>query len=339
MMRSLELREILIACCNTLRGFPLCHLKPVDFPLAQGHPTQLAIMRTILVTAFCIANFCLTASLRADDALFSEVAMESVYEKNTPLDSAVASQSDGATLERITGPTALGLALKAAEFSPKQTGERVTTQVEYATWKFPVSLEVKLEQDRVSCELSLAQIKDISKVDQESLLKLLSQNDGDSSAFFAYNPQTKVVQLRSSFDNRGLTSKKLKTELTRLAKFADEHSALWSSLGQSAKADAKSASIKPLSLIGNWAGTLKTGQAIAIQINQAGTFRLVTVQSGKSSVSQGTYKLEGNQLTLSGNDKVTLNCTATQSTANAFQLSIGAGSGAAKLVVDLTKAK
>lgn len=265
--------------------------------------------------------------------------MESVYEKNAPLDSAVASQSDGATLERITGPTALVLALKSAEFSPKQTGERVTTQVEYATWKFPVTLEVKLEQDRVTCELSLAQIKDISKVDQESLLKLLSQNDGVSSAFFAYHAQTKVVQLRSSFDNRALTSKKLKAELTRLARFADDHSALWSALGESAKADSKSASSKPLSLVGNWAGTLKTGQAIALQLNQVGTFRLVTVQSGKSSVSQGTYKLDGNKLTLLGNDKVTLNCTATQSTANAFQLSIGDGKSTAKLVVDLTKAK
>ena len=296
-------------------------------------------MRTILVSALCIANFCLTGCLRADDALFSEVAMESVYEKNTPLDSAVAKQSDGATLERITGPTALVLALKAAEFSPKQTGERVTTQIEYATWKFPVTLEVKLEQDRVTCELSLAQIKDISKVDQESLLKLLSQNDGVSSAFFAYHAQTKVVQLRSSFDNRALTSKKLKAELTRLARFADEQSALWSALGESAKADAKSASTKAISLVGSWGGTLKTGQAIALQLNQAGIFRLVTVQSGKSSVSQGTYKLDGNKLTLSGNDKVTLNCTATQSTANAFQLSIGDGKGTAKLVVDLTKAK
>ncbi len=93
-------------------------------------------MRTIIVSAFCIAHLCLTVSLRAEDALFSEVAMESVYEKNTPLESAVASQSDGATLERITGPTALMLALKAAELSPKQTGERVTTQIEYATGSF-----------------------------------------------------------------------------------------------------------------------------------------------------------------------------------------------------------
>ncbi len=300
-------------------------------------------MRTIIVSAFCIAHLCLTVSLRAEDALFSEVAMEAVYEKNTPLDSAVASQSDGATLERITGPTALMLALKAAEFSPKQTGERVTTQVEYATWKFPVTLEVKLEQDRVTCELSLAQIKDISKVNQESLLKLLGQNDGVSAAFFAYNAPTKVVQLRSSFDNRGLTSKKLKSELTRLARFADEHSALWSGLGESTKTDAKNdtkaAASKPLSLVGSWAGTLKTGQAIAIQLNQAGTFRLVTVQSGKSSVSQGNYTLAGNKLTLVGNDKITLNCTATQSSADAFQLSIGDAKGAAKLVVDLSKAK
>ncbi len=231
------------------------------------------------------------------------------------------------------------LALKAAEFSPKQSGERVTTQVEYATWKFPVALEVKLEQDRVTCELSLAQIKDISKVDQESLLKLLGQNDGVSSAFFAYNAQNKVVQLRSSFDNRGLTSKKLKAELNRLARFADEHSALWSSLGESGKTDAKTTASKSLSLVGNWAGKLKTGQAIAIQLNQAGTFRLVTVQSGKSSVSQGNFKLDGNKLTLVGNDKITLNCTATQSSADAFQLSIGDAKGNAKLVVDLSKAK
>ncbi len=302
-------------------------------------------MRTLFVTAYCFATFCLTAALQGDDALFSEVAMEAVYEQNTPLQSAVASQTDvasqadGATLERITGPTALMLALKAAEFSPTQTGDRVSTRVEYATWRFPVTLQVLLEQDRVNCELSLAQIKDVSKVDQEALLKLLGKNDGVSDAYFAYHAPTKVIQLRSTFDNRGLTSKRLKSELVRLARFADEQSGLWSKLGEASKTGSQAASSKPLTLIGNWAGKLSSGEAIAIQLNQGGTFRLVTVQAGKSSVSQGNYKLIDNRLTLTGNDKVTLQCGVSQSTADAFQLSIHDAQGKAKLTVQLAKAK
>lgn len=285
--------------------------------------------------------------------------MESVFEKNSPLTpTSVASLGDGEKLERITGASSLMLALKFAGYSPKQVDHRVTFQVESAGWKLPVAMEVQLEQDQIVCDLSLIDIPDTTTIDSDGLLKLLEKNDAVLGYFFAYDAKLKVIQLRASFSNRGLTARQMKINLVQIAAFAERHSDLWSKLkskpaakavdskaktsGTSVTNPATTAPQSPIplsSLVGLWGATIKSGETIAIQISTDKSFKLATVKAGKSSISKGKATLEGNKLTLVGDDKVTLNCTLAQVTSTKFQLAIRDDKGIAKLTVDFTKSK
>lgn len=315
-------------------------------------------MRTFTTLTFLAASFFQFTLVRGEDSLFSEVAMESVFEKNTPLTANVASLSDGEKLERITGPSSLMLALKFAGFAPKQTENRVAVQVEHAGWKLPVSMEVELELDRIVCEMSLVELPDASTIDSNALLKLLEKNDAIGGYFFAYDAKTKLIQLRSSFSNRSITAKQLKSNLIQIAVFADKHSDLWTKLKTAVAAKTASTaktttvtSSKPVasvpavvpvqlsSLVGIWGATAKTGESIAIQIGTDSSFKLATVKAGKSSISKGKATLNGNKLTLTGDDKITLNCSVSQVTTTKFQLSINDNNGTAKVTMDFVKAK
>ncbi len=150
--------------------------------------------------------------------------------------------------------------------------------------------------------MSLIDIKDGASVDSNSLLKLLEQNDAVAGYFFAYDAQSNLIQLRSSFSNRGITAKQLKSTLVQIASFAEKHSELWSKLkakpaakpAETAKTTTNSTkpavsgttvpAISPSSLVGMWGGSLKTGESIAIQISSDNSFKLATVKSGKSSI-------------------------------------------------------
>ena len=309
-------------------------------------------MRYLFTFAVLAASLCEVTFLRAEDSLFSEIAMESVFEKTATPTTSVASISDGATLDRITGVSSLMLALKAAGFESKQVDHRATIQIDHAGWKLPVTLEVDIEQDRILCEMSLIEIKDITTVDSKTLLGLLASGDAAGGAFFAYDAKTKLIELRSSFQNRAITARQLKADLVHLASIAEKHADVWSSLKAkpAVKTDTKtvptttgSAATKPVtpsfSLVGTWGATLTSGESFAIQFAADSTFKLVTVKSGKSSVSKGNATRSGNSLSLVGDDKVTLNCSVTQTTAVQFQLAINDVKGVAKVKLDFKKAK
>jgi hypothetical protein len=317
-------------------------------------------MRNFIPSIVLAAGLCPMALLHAEDGLFSEVAMESVFEKNASITTtSVASLSDGEKLERITGTSSLMLALKFVGFTPKEVGDRVTFHVDHASWKLPVSMAVELEQDQIVCDMSLIEIAEAGTVDSDGLLKLLEKNDVVGGYFFAYDTKTKLLQLRSSFSNRGLSAKQLKANILRIATFADKHSELWSNLKSkpTAKAVDPKTPAKPTttltkpsattpgstvqlsSLVGLWGATIKSGETIAIQMSADGAFKLATVKSGKSSLSKGKATLAGNKLTLVGDDKVTLNCSVSQVTATQFQLAINDDKGTTKLTVQFQKSK
>ena len=308
-------------------------------------------MRYLFAFAILAASFSETSCLQAEDSLFSEVAMESVFEKNATLSADVASIGDGETLDRVTGVSSLMLALKAAGFTAKQDNNRATIQVDHAGWKLPVTLEVQVEQDRIVCEMALVEIKDVTTVTTDALLGLLSSGDVTSGAFFAYDSKTKLVQVRTSIQNRAITARQLKADLLRLASLAEKHADVWSKLNAKPAAKTASAgsgtagssvpatSTTTFSIVGRWAAALSSGESFAIEFGSDSTFKLVTIKSGKSSVSKGKTTRVGNQLTLVGDDKVTLNCSVSQSAADKFQLAINDTKGVAKVKLNFTKAK
>jgi hypothetical protein len=287
-----------------------------------------------------IVSFLDVAAAPAEEGLFSEVAMESVFEKPAPVTKRVASQSNAAKLERITGVSSLILALKAAGMDPQEQSGRATFELDHDGWSFPVSIGVQIEQDRIDCELSLIKISDNTTVKTQTLLSLLASG-GTRGASFAYDREEKLILLRASLSNRSITASQLKADLVHLATVAGQHSDVWLSLKAETKNDSPTTNSpqQKLSLIGRWSAALKSGEVFAIQIASDSKFQLVHLKSGKSTISKGKATRSGAQLKLVGDNNVTLNCTVTQTTSDAFQLAVKDAKGNVAVTLNFKKAK
>lgn len=303
------------------------------------------------LTVFLLSICSVTTSALADD-LFSEVAMESVFEKKVTPVAVEATQGTAESLERVTGASSLLQAMKFAGYSPKEQSGRVSVQVSHAGWNFPTDLQVQIESDRITVEMALVSLTDASAIQSKELLKLLEQNDPVSGYLFAFEPARKLLILRSAIENRALSPKKIQNHLNQMAAFGEKHSSIWTQLKPKSTNDS---GVKPasattgstagataipsnqLSLLGTWGAALNDKDSIAIQIKADMTFKLVTVQSDKHKISTGKYSRQGNRLVLTGDDGVTLQCTVTQTLANSFQLFVQDDQGNAKLKVDFQK--
>jgi hypothetical protein len=287
-----------------------------------------------------IVSFLDVSAAPAEEGLFSEVAMESVFEKPAPVTKRVASQSNAAKLERITGVSSLILALKAAGLDPQEQSGRATFELDHDGWSFPVSIGVQIEQDRIDCELSLIKISDNTTVKTQTLLSLLASG-GTRGASFAYDREEKLILLRASLSNRSITASQLKADLVHLATVAGQHSDVWLSLKAETKNDSPTTNSpqQKLSLIGRWSAALKSGEVFAIQIASDSKFQLVHLKSGQSTISKGKATRSGAQLKLVGDNNVTLNCTVTQTTSDAFQLAVKDAKGNVAVTLNFKKAK
>ncbi len=307
-------------------------------------------MRYFFAFAVFAASLCHVSILRADEGLFSTVAMESVFAKPATASASVASKSKSDQFDRITSVSSLVEALKAAELDPKEVKGQAKIDLRHDGWKLPVSLAVEVDQDRIVCEISLVVIDDTAAGTQ-TLLDLLSLGDSVDGAFFAYDRDRKLIQLRSSFSNRSITASQLKADLVKLASFAQQHSDVWSKLKAESKASSLSSATdlsdpsgskstpKKLSLLGTWSASLSGGQAFAIQMTSDSRFQLVHLKSGKSTISKGKVTRAGDRLTLAGEDSVTLNCRVEQTVADKFELTILDSKGSATVKIDFKKAK
>ena len=170
-----------------------------------------------------IVSFLDVAILRADEGLFSEVAMESVFEKSIASTRTVASQNNTGKLDRITGVSSLILALKAAGHDAQEENGRATFNLAHDGWNFPVSIGVQVDQDRIDCEVSLTKIGDDALVKTQTLLSLLATSD-TRGASFAYDREAKLILFRASLSNRSITASQLKADLAHLATVAEKHS-------------------------------------------------------------------------------------------------------------------
>lgn len=312
-------------------------------------------MRYFFAFAVFAASLCEVSFLRAEEGLFSEVAMESVFAQPAASAPSVASKGTIQKLDRITSVSSLIEALKSVELEPREEKGRAKIDVEHAGWKFPVSLAVEVDQDRIVCEMSLAVIDD-SAAGTETLLDLLSLGNSIDGAFFAYDRDKKLIQLRSSFTNRSITASQLKADLLKLAGFAEKHSDVWSKLKTKSKSKTKAktgssdttnpsnpspskSAPQKLSLVGRWTASLSSGESFAIQMTSDSKFQLVHLRSGKSTISKGTATRSADRLTLTGDDAVTLNCRVEQTLADKFRLTILNTKGNAAVTLDFKKAK
>jgi len=307
-------------------------------------------MRFLFSFAVLAALFCGNTQVHADDSLFSEVAMESVFEKQVATVKDVATISDGETMQRIVGVSSLIQVLKAAGFEPSEEQGSATFKLNHAQWIFPVSMTVFVDEDRIACEMSLVKMEDDASFDKETLLKLLVSNTATQGGYFAFDQQNKRIQLRVSLSNRAVTARQLKADLTQLAILAERKSEIWSQNNAPAKTeltattatkptDSTNSAKNHFSLAGTWSASLTSGEAFALRLNSEGTFQLVHMKSGKATSSKGKVTRADNKLTLIGDDKITLNCTVNQTVADKFQLAVNDAKGNVAIKLDFTKAK
>ena len=318
---------------------------------------RCTIVFTVLLSVLSVAP------LYGDDGLFSEVAMESVFQTSTSR-TPTASKDLSGSVDRVTSVASLLQVLSAAGLEAEESNGRATTKLSHAGWEFPVSIAIRIDQDRLDCRLMLTEIGDGQQASTETLLKLLALGDEQGTAF-SYGTVSKTLQVRAALSNRSITASQLKADLVRMAGFAEEHAELWSSLtisGTSKAPSAPAATAKspapqdssgnavanqenqPQSadtlapLLGRWSASLASNEAFAIQITAEAQFQLVHLKAGKSTVSKGKITRSGQQLKLVGEGDLTLNCDVTQSSAKAFALAIKGADGKVAMTLNFKKA-
>ena len=288
-------------------------------------------------------TFCSSALMGvAEEPLFSELAMESVYEKKKIA-------SDDSTNFRVTGPTGLKQTLQAAGFEPKTAKDRVTFSLQRAGLSLEYELRAFVEQDLIAMSLRLATAGP-DTLNFKSILKLLSATDESKAIWFAYDRDQKQLELRSAISNRDASSHQLKARVQEMATLAIEHRKSWRSQGEQQTANArtisetrrtqtstaprdssstktapstnKSTELLPPNLPGTWSAELGK-DSFAIRIMASANFRMVHVRSGKSSQSIGTMKHFGDQLVLNSNDGTSLSCRYELIAPNKLQLVLG----------------
>lgn len=319
--------------------------------LDPSRPRQTTVsiaMRYFFAFAVLAATLSNQALLRADESLFSQVAMESVFAESAPSTENVASKVTSNRFNRITGLSMLTEALKTAELSPTKSKDRVKVEMPHEGWKFPVSMAVDVDQDRISLEMSLIVMDDSGQA-TNTLLDLLALGDPIDGAFFAFDRSKKLIQVRSSLSNRSVTTASLKAELLKLAVFAEKHSDVWMKLKSTSTTAKSKPAVTPskpirstapkLTLLGRWSASLSSGESFAIQMTADSKFQLVHLKSGKATISKGKATRTGNRLTLAGSDSVTLQCRVSQSVANKFRLTILDSKGKDAVSLDFKKAK
>ena len=314
---------------------------PFVFPVSVSFS-----MRCRLSCALFVACHFLTGAAKANDALFSEIAMESVFATTAVAASKVATEDGSNSFDRITGPNSLTVALKSAGFEPKPGKESVSTNVESAGWKLPVAMVVDIEQDRVVCRMSLVRIEKDVTVSGEILLALMTASNQIDDASFVFDSEEKMVYLRTAFANRDLTVKVLKGRLMNLADTAIVHAETWMKLkatstltsSTASKSDSETAAANPESIVGKWAATLPSNASIAIELNSDGTFKMAHVAGKQSAISSGTLLRKADQLTLSEAGKADVKFQIQSITANTMELRIIDSSGKSGSLIKFSKA-
>ncbi|NND96074.1 MAG: hypothetical protein HKN47_01955 [Pirellulaceae bacterium] len=324
-------------------------------------------MRVSFAFALLFAGLINITSVQADDDLFSEIAMESVFQKTViSTEKSVDDGNSELVPTRITGTASLIKTLQAAGFQPKKAGQQVSFEMRHASWNFPYYLSVSVETDELIIELPVVQVADPSQLDASKLLSLLSAGDSREHLLFAYNAKLGNIRIRHTASNRSVTPSKMKTIVQEMALFAETHSDAWSTIVvkgaetpksgktpsktlasvQSTSANKASAALsnptKPATkktLVGTWSASVGNGEAFAIQIGSDRRFQLVHVKAGKSQTSVGTASVAGGQLTLQGDEKVTIVGPYRQSTNDAFDLDIKNASGKVALTLKFKRAK
>lgn len=275
-------------------------------------------------TTLTLAGLALTMACavkaKADDDLFSEVAVESVFAKAEAIQpSRSTAASSVVESQRITGAGQLGSLLRELDFEPKRLDSKgVKVTVSHGPWTIPTTLRAAVSRSQIDITMGLATPEKSSKLAATKLLSLLKADTG--AAYFAFDEQAGQVQLRQSVSARGLTSGRLSRLLKEMAELAASRESSWYT-----EAAAESSTPTTPLPAGTWLAKPATNEAFALQISANGAFSLAYVRGGGTVTSKGTVTRAASQITLAGVDGTSLSGTISGESPRGFRLSLTSG--------------
>ncbi|PQO44234.1 CesT family type III secretion system chaperone [Blastopirellula marina] len=248
-----------------------------------------------------------TVGLADENDLFSGVQSGSVFVDGS-------AKPTAAPISRVNSTEQLREMLTAAGLEAKVAGARVVlTKKTLDDWAFNVLVTISEDEMTLGLTMPLSTLKDDKKLTSDQLLKLLEANQKHAPSVFTFSAERKRTELYRTLPNESMTGQKLRDEINRLAVLAKGTVDLWKMPGSEDKATAQPApsqstekSISAASLIGAWSASKSKTEAIAIRFSAADKFQLVYVKSGKQSKSNGNFTINGDKLSLVGENGIRL---------------------------------
>jgi len=289
----------------------------------------------------CIAAVFMTSiSVQGQEALFSEVAMESVFSNSKRVENETPVAVRTKEIGRITSVSGIQQLAERAGFTVKTDKSTATFTVKQGEWQFPAVMRVDIENDLVLLELRLGRISDKTIVDQATFLKLLAGGDSARQLSFAFDPGEKVLSLRHALSNRSVTVDRLLAETEMLARYAGERAKLWSQLHVNAFNETPESpnrqNLSLQSVVGRWLATPSSGEAFALEVTANERFKLVHVTGKGTSSSAGRASIEADALLLTG-DNGTMVRGQIRHIKGGFEFTIRSADGKQKVMLDFKR--
>lgn len=306
-------------------------------------------MRKTLLLAVLTLSFATSSARAGDDDLFSKVRLDSTSASGGTVGRPdEPSRERGAA---VSNTNALQSLLLAAGYSARiADDEAVAIELTRSDWSATVGIMIADGGRQLRLAMKLTDPDADTVIGAQTLRGLLEANRVNWGAFFAVTGDPQHIELVKTLANDGLTAETLRTELDLMAEMAEKTKSVWNVEGvrisqattEAASTDTTQSgtattpantattpatsvpatSTPPVtnttpaaamtSLNGKWIATPTTNEAFALQLDVAGSFRLVHVKGTTSTKSKGTFTLAGTTLTLKGDDANTITGTVTR---------------------------
>ncbi len=281
-----------------------------------------------------------TLQVRADDDLFSKVAIDSVFttasskqtsEASSPSISIEAGSPKVETIDDLD--ELFPLAKEIDDDAGREFGAiRLVSRSD--KWSFSTRMTIQGDSPKVVFEMAVVTLDEAPIENERAIwLSLMEAGQASRATFFGINRETAEdgkqgqLVLRSTMSAVGLTTESLRSKLQSLSQLAVENSSAWSQFRAKPTENTAKAAVEEFSLVGQWLATPVSGEAYAIDLkaasNGSGAFQLVHVKDSKSTVSSGKYSLKDGKFSLAAESGDPLVFPLTWSDADQFELEIG----------------
>lgn len=254
----------------------------------------------VLTLCFLSAN-----APAADEDLFSEVKPATAFSSGDP-------QSPGDTRSTLTTAEEVREMLKKAGFEAKIAGSlAASTEKQIDRWTIPVLVSVSEDENWLQIALGLKVIEDPAKqLSATDLLALMKASQDHAPACFCFRPDRKRTEVALTLRNQNLSPALLRSEINRLAIAAKNTSSLWADEPQTVtKTPTQKPSKSPTSpeinspppgtsLTGQWVASRSATEAFAIEFQPGQKFKLVYINAGQQTKSNGSFSLANSSLIL-----------------------------------------